>query len=82
MPSAQVDADSRVNSSPIQIKPVPVPVTDPSSANVEVGAEAKDMREDKNFLRWKPKRKINKIYGDWIDDLTPRHGSPNEVEDW
>lgn len=79
--TAQVDVEVTVNSSPFQTKPVAIPVLDSSAANLEVGAPVPEVMQDKNFSWWRPKKKMNKIYADWLDDQTPPHGSPNEVED-
>ncbi|KAL3532363.1 hypothetical protein ACH5RR_005884 [Cinchona calisaya] len=79
--TAQVDVEVTVNSSPIQTQAAALPVTDSYPANVEVGTPLNEAREGKNFSRWILKRKINKIYADWIDDLSPPHAFLNEVAD-
>ena len=32
--------------------------------------------EEKRISKWKLTKKINRIYGDWLDNLTPPHLSP------
>ncbi|KAL3535832.1 hypothetical protein ACH5RR_004293 [Cinchona calisaya] len=79
--TAQLDGELMANSNPTQTKPVELPVFDSSPANVEVGAAITEVRRGINFPRWRPKRRINTIYADWLGDQTPPRGSPDEVED-
>ncbi|PIN05514.1 hypothetical protein CDL12_21946 [Handroanthus impetiginosus] len=52
----------------ISRKPVSVSVTT-APATVVVGAPLNRDEEQKEALKWKLTKKINRIYGDWLDDL-------------
>ena len=62
-----------MNIGSIPTKPLSVPATDAAPINKGIGAPTKE-REDK----WKTTKKINRIYVDWIDDLTPPQSLPRE----
>lgn len=47
----------------------------PSAA---AAAPANGDGEEKRISKWKLTKKINRIYADWLDDLTPPHGSPSK----
>ncbi|KAK8535177.1 hypothetical protein V6N13_081316 [Hibiscus sabdariffa] len=51
----------------------PPPVT--SSAPSDENGQAK-----KCLFKWKGPRKINRIYGDWLDDMPLAHNLPSQVE--
>jgi hypothetical protein len=34
----------------------------------------------KCLLKWKGQKKINRIYADWLDDLSLVHNSTNQVQ--
>lgn len=79
LPGGRPADNEPVTVNAIPVKPVPPPVNEPAPVKVEAGAPSGQEGPGKKcFLKWKPTKKINRIYGDWIDDL-PLH-LPNEVE--
>ncbi|XP_022731958.1 zinc finger CCCH domain-containing protein 39-like [Durio zibethinus] len=56
-----------------------IPANDPSAvtASVPLNEEA---QAKKCLFKWKGPRKINRIYGDWIDDMPLLHNFPSQVE--
>lgn len=63
------------NSRALQGKPLASPVGGPSPIAVISGPK-KQVSKENEASRWKLNKKINLIYGDWIDDLTP----PRSIE--
>ncbi|XP_073285017.1 zinc finger CCCH domain-containing protein 39-like [Primulina huaijiensis] len=51
-----------------------------TTGNQVVGSPLGEAGEDK-LSKWKLSKKINRIYADWIDDLSPPHCSPNKKDD-
>ncbi|KAK6127302.1 hypothetical protein DH2020_038965 [Rehmannia glutinosa] len=47
-------------------------------ANIAVVAPLNVDGENKKISKWKVTKKINRIYADWLDDMTPPYCSPNE----
>lgn len=52
-----------------------MPPVSASVSSLNEGGQAK-----KCLLKWKGPRKINRIYGDWLDNLPSAHNSPILVE--
>ncbi|KAH6819352.1 hypothetical protein C2S51_002955 [Perilla frutescens var. frutescens] len=50
----------------------------PTASAAAVAAPANEDREEKRISKWKLTKKINRIYADWLDDLTPPHCSPSK----
>ena len=52
-----------------------------STAPTNVAAFNEDAQGNKKcLLKWKGLKKINRIYGDWLDDLPLAHNIPSRVE--
>lgn len=65
----------------VPIKPQPLPAIDTSVAITSNGPLPSDEgRSKKSLLRWKGHRKINQIYGDWLDDLPLGRKLQSELE--
>uniref|UniRef100_A0A5B7BY56 Putative zinc finger CCCH domain-containing protein 39 n=1 Tax=Davidia involucrata TaxID=16924 RepID=A0A5B7BY56_DAVIN len=80
VPGSRIEAEV-MNTGSIPAKPLFVPINDVSPTNMLVGAPIKEDGEGKKCLRkWKGTKKINRIYADWIDDLTPPHSLPSTLE--
>ncbi|XP_052198454.1 zinc finger CCCH domain-containing protein 39 [Diospyros lotus] len=77
----QIEAEA-VNISKTPTKLVSVPGNDVPTSKVVVTAPAKETGGDgkKGLSHWKSTKKINRIYADWIDDLTPPRISPRTVK--
>lgn len=61
------------------LKPAHAPANDPNAVKIDAGVSSSQEGQGKKcFLKWKGTKKINRIYGDWIDDLP--FNLPNEVE--
>lgn len=72
------DAEPAVMSS-APLKPVSAPVNDSIPVKIDVGVPSNQEGQGKKcFFKWKGNKKINRIYGDWIDDLPLN--LPNQVE--
>lgn len=54
----------------------PVPAFPPTSTATAVASPVAGDGEEKKTSKWKLTKKINRIYADWLDDLTPPHLSP------
>ncbi|XP_021741660.1 zinc finger CCCH domain-containing protein 39-like isoform X2 [Chenopodium quinoa] len=66
-----------MNSAPL--KPVSAPINDPTPTKIDIGVPSGHEGQGKKCLfKWKGTKKINRIYGDWIDDLPLN--LPNQVE--
>lgn len=48
------------------------------SAFPAMEAAAAPVAGEKRISKWNAKKKINRIYADWLDDLTPPHLSPED----
>ncbi|GFZ20908.1 zinc finger (CCCH-type) family protein [Actinidia rufa] len=80
LPGGRIEAEV-VDALTIPTKPVSVPVNDVAPSKAVVAAPAKEDGDGKKgFSKWKGPKKINRIYADWIDDLTPPHNLPSIVE--
>ncbi|CAK9133988.1 unnamed protein product [Ilex paraguariensis] len=81
VPSGLVEAEMMMNMGSIPAKPLAVPSNDAAPANTVTSASTKEEGVGKKGLsKWKLTKKMNRIYADWIDDLTPPHILPSEVE--
>uniref|UniRef100_A0A803MQB7 C3H1-type domain-containing protein n=1 Tax=Chenopodium quinoa TaxID=63459 RepID=A0A803MQB7_CHEQI len=66
-----------MNSAPL--KPVSAPLNDPTPTKIDLGTPSGHEGQGKKCIfKWKGTKKINRIYGDWIDDLPLN--LPNQVE--
>ncbi|KAL8036999.1 hypothetical protein ABFS82_11G012100 [Erythranthe guttata] len=63
-------------------KPVPVSTFIAAPANNLVAAipSSNGDEESKKLSKWKLTKKINRIYADWLDDMTPPHNSPTQED--
>ncbi|KAJ4842110.1 hypothetical protein Tsubulata_033931 [Turnera subulata] len=62
-------------------KPPPLVSTNASPAmSVNVPSLIEEGQGKKCLLKWKGPKKINRIYGDWLDDLPLAHNLTNQVE--
>ncbi|EEF37899.1 zinc finger CCCH domain-containing protein 39 [Ricinus communis] len=69
------------NAGSILTKPPPILVTNGSpSMTASVPSLVEERQGKKCFLKWKGFKKINRIYGDWLDDLPLVHNLTNQVE--
>ncbi|KAA8535067.1 hypothetical protein F0562_030070 [Nyssa sinensis] len=80
VPSGHVEAEAMNTGSIAAKPPLYVPVNDVSPPTMVVGAPTKEGEGKKCLQKWKGTKKINRIYADWIDDLTPPHSLPSTVE--
>lgn len=79
MPGARVEAEA-VSAMTNQTKPVSVLGNEIPSIKAVISAPTNEDGEGKKcFSKWKGTKKINRIYADWIDDLTPL-SLPSQVE--
>ncbi|KAL2480698.1 Zinc finger CCCH domain-containing protein 39 [Abeliophyllum distichum] len=80
-PGPRVETELVMNSGPqIPAQPLLVPVIGSSPATAVIGAPANEDAESKKISKWKLNRQINRIYADWLDDLSPPHNSPSKEE--
>ena len=56
-----------------------LPANDPPTATASVPLN-EEAQAKKCLFKWKGPRKINRIYGDWLDDLPLVHNLPSQVE--
>lgn len=77
--SGRVEGEA-LNIASLQTKPQVVAVDSLPSATTSVAAFDEDVQGKKCLLKWKGPKKINRIYGDWLDDLPLVHNLPNRVE--
>ncbi|XP_027329965.1 zinc finger CCCH domain-containing protein 39 [Abrus precatorius] len=52
----------------------------PPSYRASVPPANEEEQGKKHLLKWKGPKKINRIYGDWLDDLPLAHNLPSRVE--
>ncbi|GMI88597.1 hypothetical protein like AT3G19360 [Hibiscus trionum] len=58
-----------------------LPANDPPKVTVNAPpASNEETQAKKCLLKWKGARKINRIYGDWLDDMPLVHKLPSQVE--
>ncbi|KAH9623125.1 hypothetical protein KSS87_001700 [Heliosperma pusillum] len=50
------------------LKAVPL-TSDPTPVKTDIGFATNEGQSKKSLLKWNPTKKINRIYGDWLDDL-------------
>ncbi|XAR66925.1 hypothetical protein NMG60_11013307 [Bertholletia excelsa] len=80
LPGGRIEAET-VNTITIPTKPVSVPGVDAPLSKIAVSAPVnEDAEGEKCFSKWKGTKKINRIYADWIDDLTLPLSLPNKVK--
>ncbi|KAI3446513.1 hypothetical protein Pfo_003178 [Paulownia fortunei] len=72
------EAELVMNAGSVPRKSAPVSAFSTAPANLAVGAPLNGDEEDKKTSKWKVTKKINRIYADWLDDLTPPYCSPSE----
>ncbi|XP_034903343.1 zinc finger CCCH domain-containing protein 39 isoform X2 [Populus alba] len=62
----------------------PTPVL-PNNMSPSMTVNVPSLVEEKGtkcLLKWKGQKKINRIYADWLDDLSLVHNSTNQVQNW
>jgi len=59
--------------------PTPLPNNMSPSMTVNVPSLVEE-KGTKCLLKWKGQKKINRIYADWLDDLSLVHNSTNQVQ--
>lgn len=65
---------------PTLARATPVPSNDaPPSQRASVPPANEEEQGKKHLLKWKGPKKINRIYGDWLDDLPLGHNLPGRV---
>ncbi|KAK4375539.1 hypothetical protein RND71_006216 [Anisodus tanguticus] len=79
-PTGRLETELLTNSGPITPRPFSVPVIDSSSSNTVFNASTQEEKEEKKILKWKPSKKICRIYADWPDDLVPPHLLPSNAD--
>ncbi|KAK7264955.1 hypothetical protein RJT34_32569 [Clitoria ternatea] len=52
----------------------------PPSYRASLPPSNEEVQAKKHLLKWKGAKKINRIYGDWLDDLPLAHNLPSRVE--
>ncbi|XVF34706.1 hypothetical protein REPUB_Repub18cG0082100 [Reevesia pubescens] len=57
-----------------------LPANDPPPVTASVPSLNEEAQAKKCLFKWKGPRKINRIYGDWLDDLPLVHNLPSQVE--
>lgn len=57
-----------------------LPANDPPTVTASVPSLHEEAQAKKCLFKWKGTRKINRIYGDWLDDLPLVHNLPSQVE--
>ncbi|KAF4377767.1 zinc finger CCCH domain-containing protein 39 isoform X1 [Cannabis sativa] len=78
MANGRVEPDS-LNIGSLQSKPHAVAIDSLPSATTAAAFD-EDVQGKKCLLKWKGPKKINRIYGDWLDDLPLVHNLPSRVE--
>ncbi|GKV06405.1 hypothetical protein SLEP1_g18303 [Rubroshorea leprosula] len=79
--ASTVSNPARTGTGSISTKTLPLPANDASPVNTTTVPTLNDEGQDKKCLfKWKGPRKINRIYGDWLDDMPLVHNFPSEVE--
>ncbi|KAL6974277.1 hypothetical protein U1Q18_028458 [Sarracenia purpurea var. burkii] len=79
-PGGRIEAEA-VNAFINPTKHVSVPGNDVPLSKAVINAAAKEDGDGmKFFSKWKGTKKINRIYADWIDDLTPPKSLPSQAE--
>ncbi|KAJ0031073.1 hypothetical protein Pint_13037 [Pistacia integerrima] len=63
----------------VPIKPQLIPVND-SSTTVNMPTLSKEGQGKNCLVKWKGPKKINRIYGDWLDDMPLVHNLSSQVE--
>lgn len=62
-------------------QPQPLYINDMPPLTTAKGLTSTEEAQSKMcLLRWKGRKKINQIYGDWLDDLPLVQNLPNEVD--
>ncbi|KAK8669155.1 hypothetical protein V6N13_106593 [Hibiscus sabdariffa] len=56
-----------------------LPTNDPPKVAVNAISSDEETQAKKCLLKWKGTRKINKIYGDWLDDMPLVHTLPSQL---
>ncbi|KAE9462735.1 hypothetical protein C3L33_05353, partial [Rhododendron williamsianum] len=80
VPGARIEAEA-VSAFTFPMKPLSVLGTDIPPIKAVIAAPTMEDGEGKKcFSKWKGTKKINRIYADWIDDLTPPLSLPSQVE--
>lgn len=80
MPGAHIEAEA-VSALTFPTKPLSGLGADIPPIKAVIAAPTKEDGEGtKCFSKWKGTKKINRIYADWIDDLTPPLSLPSRVE--
>ncbi|KAE8698372.1 Nudix hydrolase isoform 1 [Hibiscus syriacus] len=57
-----------------------LPANDPPKVTVNAPPSNEETQAKKSLLKWKGARKINRIYGDWLDDVPLVLKLPGQVE--
>ncbi|OMO81277.1 Zinc finger, CCCH-type [Corchorus capsularis] len=57
-----------------------LPVNDAPPVTATIPSINEETQAKKCLFKWKGARKINRIYGDWLDDMPLVHNLPNQVE--
>ncbi|KAG8367855.1 hypothetical protein BUALT_Bualt16G0116000 [Buddleja alternifolia] len=74
------EADVVINTGAIPRKALSASAFNTAPANMVIGAPPNADEEQKKTSKWKLTKKINRIYADWLDDMTPPYCSPNKEE--
>ncbi|KAK6127227.1 hypothetical protein DH2020_039026 [Rehmannia glutinosa] len=72
------ETEQLMNASTVPRIPASVSTFGTAPANIAVVAPLNGDGENKKISKWKVTKKINRIYADWLDDMTPPYCSPNE----
>jgi len=79
-PGGRTEAES-VGAIPSSIKATIPTVPRATSVSANDAPPANEEEQGKKcLLKWKGPKKINRIYGDWLDDLPLVHNLPSRVE--
>ncbi|CAI9764800.1 unnamed protein product [Fraxinus pennsylvanica] len=71
-PGAHAEPEPKLNSLQIPAKPLSASVIDSSPPTKVIDVpKGKNEADENNSKKWKLNRRVNGIYGDWLDDLSP-----------
>ncbi|KAH8510580.1 hypothetical protein H0E87_008217 [Populus deltoides] len=79
VPGGRTEVEAGNAGSTVTKAPTPLPNNMSPSMTVNVPSLVEE-KGTKCLLKWKGQKKINRIYADWLDDLSLVHNSTNQVQ--